>query len=198
MSKRYYKNYKPDIYKYSDEDNSRYVLGNEGKKPLICIGINPNDACLEYGDPTMIHLINISKAQGYDSCIMINPYPVRMAKPSSLPPKFEQKILNTNYKYIEEVFKDNHGSDTLVMWGNYIDKNVDFKDAVFKILNLAAKYSMNMVCISDNSKKQLSKKTGKNNGGNPYHFQYLKRKKIISNDTYKFVSFDANEYMKKK
>jgi hypothetical protein len=32
------------IYEKAEDDSSRYVLGIKGKKPLVCIGVNPSNA----------------------------------------------------------------------------------------------------------------------------------------------------------
>ena len=50
----------------------RYILGTRGKKPLICIGINPSTARPGDLDPTLKSVERVAKANGFDSFIMFN------------------------------------------------------------------------------------------------------------------------------
>ena len=45
----------------------RYILGTRGKKPLICVGINPSTAAPDALDPTLQSAQRIALANGYDS-----------------------------------------------------------------------------------------------------------------------------------
>ncbi len=181
-----YKDYVPTIYEYDKEKNLRYVLGNSGKNPLICIGINPNVACKEYSDRTMNILISFSKKNNYDSCIMINPYPLICSKPKDLPKELDKDIINKNLIYIEKIFSEDKEKDVLVMWGDYVLYNEDFKNSVIKILNLGLKYKMNFFNINNLSKS-----------GNPYHLMYLCRDKEFNDENYKIKKFDVDKYLEK-
>lgn len=182
-----YINYKPDIYECDEEKNVRYLLGNKGEKTLLCIGINPSWACKEFSDPTMNWLVKMSKQEGYDSCIMMNPYPLRCSKPRELPKEFDKDILNTNFEWFDKVFLQNKKSDVLVMWGNYIDENADFRAAVIKILEKSIKYKMKLFYINDLSKN-----------GHPYHFSYLKwRNAEFKNGIYEKKDLDIPAYIDK-
>lgn len=183
---REYINYKPDIYEYSKEDNARFVLGNRGKNTLLCIGINPNAACEEYSDTTMNRLIDFTYKENYDSCIMVNAYPLMCSKISSLPKIFDEKLLLENLKWIEQVFSDNSGADVLIIWGDYIDENESFKNAAIDILKMSIKYKMRLIHINNLSKK-----------GNPYHFMYLARSKEFYQGKYVINELNIQEYLKK-
>ena len=50
----------------------RYILGTRGKKPLICVGINPSTAAPDALDPTLQSAQRIALANGYDSFLMFN------------------------------------------------------------------------------------------------------------------------------
>ncbi|MEG1593620.1 MAG: DUF1643 domain-containing protein, partial [Oscillibacter sp.] len=50
----------------------RYVLGTRGKKPLLCMGINPSTAAPDALDPTLQSVERIAKSNGYDSFLMFN------------------------------------------------------------------------------------------------------------------------------
>lgn len=191
MRKYKYDNYKPDIYEYDEDDNVRYCLGNKGQNPLICIGINPSWACRDFSDPTMNLLIKFYKQESqsgkqYDSCIMMNPYPLRCSKPQDLPKEFNDKIMEKNLLYINNVFKENKNANVLVMWGNYIDTNDCFREAVIQILEKALEYDMNLFHINNLSK-----------AGNPYHLGYLNRTTDFKNGKYEIKLLDIKMYMNK-
>ena len=48
----------------------RYILGTRGKKPLICIGINPSTARPGDLDPTLQSVERVARNNGFDSFIM--------------------------------------------------------------------------------------------------------------------------------
>ena len=45
----------------------RYILGTRGKKPLICVGINPSTAAPDALDPTLQSARRVALSNGYDS-----------------------------------------------------------------------------------------------------------------------------------
>ena len=59
--------YAPNFY-----SEYRYILGTRGKKPLICIGINPSTAEPENLDNTLKSVERIALGNGFDSFIMFN------------------------------------------------------------------------------------------------------------------------------
>jgi hypothetical protein len=48
------------IYTHEEKIKVRYTLGQEGKNPLICIGINPSTAKPNDLDPTLTRVKNIA------------------------------------------------------------------------------------------------------------------------------------------
>ena len=52
----------------------RYVLGRVGRRPLVCIGINPSTAQPGALDPTLKSVERLANANGFDSWIMFNVY----------------------------------------------------------------------------------------------------------------------------
>jgi hypothetical protein len=65
------------IYEINDDNTCRFVLGTKGEKTLVCFGINPSTAEPGILDNTMKSVDRISKANGYDSWVMLNIYPQR-------------------------------------------------------------------------------------------------------------------------
>lgn len=168
--RKYPDDYTPNLYE--GDDSVRYLLGNKGKNPLICLSINPSRACLEYSDPTMNTLINILnneslKDQGYrfDSCIMINPAPFRSPSPIKLPKEPEETVLEHNREVIHELFEKHRNSTMLCGWGDYALYGYQwFKESLKDILDMAKEYSIKLVAIRINK------------SGQPAHLSFLNRK----------------------
>ena len=59
--------YAPNFY-----SEYRYILGTRGKKPLICIGINPSTAQPGDLDNTLKSVERIALGNGFDSFMMFN------------------------------------------------------------------------------------------------------------------------------
>ena len=64
--------YVPKVY-----SEYRYILGTRGKKPLICMGINPSTAIPDRLDNTLKSVERIALANGFDSFLMFNVYAQR-------------------------------------------------------------------------------------------------------------------------
>ena len=69
------------IYKTDASNSARYILGIEGKNPLICVGVNPNTAEPNHLNRTLKSVETFSKMNGYDSWLMLNLYPQRATYP---------------------------------------------------------------------------------------------------------------------
>jgi hypothetical protein len=103
---------------------ARYVLGTEGKSPLLFFGINPSTATPGNPDPTIRKITAMTSHLKYDSWIMLNIYPQRAVKPDNLDIGIVQQIHNKNSAVIADVIK-NYCPDhcaAAAVWGNAIDK----------------------------------------------------------------------------
>ena len=60
------------LYVPNRYDEYRYILGTRGKRPVICVGINPSTAAPNDLDPTLKSAERIARANGYDSFLMFN------------------------------------------------------------------------------------------------------------------------------
>ena len=68
--------YAPNFY-----SEYRYILGTRGKKPLICVGINPSTARPDALDNTLKSVERIALGNGFDSFLMFNVYAQRATRP---------------------------------------------------------------------------------------------------------------------
>ena len=71
--------YIPDFY-----TEYRYVLGTRGRRPVICVGINPSTAEPDNLDPTLKSVARVSAANGFDSWLMFNVYAQRATRPDDM------------------------------------------------------------------------------------------------------------------
>jgi len=155
---KYPASYEVTVYKADDKRNARYALGNSGEKTLLCFGINPSTANRNEADQTMKWLIDFSRENGYDSCIMMNPYPLRTSCPDTLPANSDEAILCQNFIEIEKIFKQKEGQPSIAMWGNIVETSSYMHNSVLKIIELSKKYGIRWF--------QLGNLSGK---GNPRH-----------------------------
>lgn len=62
----------------------RYLLGTAGRKPLICVGLNPSTAEPGKLDNTLKSVQRIALYNGYDSFLMMNLYAQRATRPCDM------------------------------------------------------------------------------------------------------------------
>lgn len=113
---------KPWIYDH-DEPLSRYSLGQEGKNPLICFGVNPSTAVPGNLDPTVASVARYAKEKGYDGWIMFNLYPQRATNPDKMHKRFQKSIHEKNIAAIADLLAElPNGLDVWCAWGTLIQK----------------------------------------------------------------------------
>ena len=91
------------IYVAQEDIETRYVLGEAGVKPLICIGVNPSTAMPNKLDRTLTRVKDIAINNGYDGWIMLNVYPLRKTNPDELPQTSYKDICKRNIDEIQKV-----------------------------------------------------------------------------------------------
>jgi len=134
----------------SDSDmHLRYVLGESGKNPLICIGLNPSTAIPDYLDSTLERVRAIAKNHKCDSWIMLNIYPYRGSDPKMLPDNsIDDRYINQNINEIEKILEKYPKSQVLCAWGDNITQKryiaEVFRDKLLKVL---IKYENRLKCL---------------------------------------------------
>ena len=71
--------YVPDHY-----SEYRYILGTRGRRPLICVGVNPSTAMPGRLDNTLKSVDRVARFNGYDSFLMFNVYAQRATVPDDM------------------------------------------------------------------------------------------------------------------
>ncbi len=86
------------LYVPNHYDEYRYILGTRGKKPIICVGINPSTAAPNALDPTLQSAQRIALAGGYDSFLMFNVYAQRATRPDDMEKERNEWLHTENMK----------------------------------------------------------------------------------------------------
>ena len=100
----------------------RYILGTRGKKPLICVGINPSTAAPDALDPTLQSAQRIALANGYDSFLMFNVYAQRATRPDDMEPTLNPILHAENRKAFRYLLSLSERPAVWAAWGNIILK----------------------------------------------------------------------------
>ena len=164
------------IYEQSPDRTSRFLLGKRGKKTLICCGVNPSTASPDDLDPTMKNVDVLAKANGYDSYLMINLYPMRATKPQNMHDVVDEEIVEQNLKYIEQVLASGK-CDIWAAWGVSIEERKYLKECLKKIVCIADRYQCSWYTIGPRTKD-----------GHPRHPLILTKEREIK-------EFDIHEYV---
>lgn len=144
----------------------RYILGTTGKKPLICIGINPSTAAPNNLDNTLKSVERIAKGNGFDSFIMFNVYAQRATRPQDMDKELNGALHRENMKAFEYVLSLYEGESPAVWaaWGNIVEMRPYLKLCLRDMVEIGKTYGA--VWYSSGA---ISKK------GHPHHPLYLRK-----------------------
>ncbi|MBI5150269.1 MAG: DUF1643 domain-containing protein [Candidatus Omnitrophica bacterium] len=110
------------IYKNNEDNSVRFILGEDGKNPLVCFGVNPSTAEPDKLDNTLRSVRNNSLRRNYDGWIMLNLYPQRATNPRGLSLELDKNIHKKNLAHIKDVFCSNPKLTVWAAWGGLIEK----------------------------------------------------------------------------
>ena len=144
----------------------RYILGTTGKKPLICIGINPSTAKPNDLDNTLKSVERIAHGNGFDSFIMFNVYAQRATRPEDMDKEFNERLHNENMKAFDYILSLYEGENPAVWagWGNIVEMRPYLKKCLRDMVDISKKYNAKWYSVGAISKK-----------GHPHHPLYLKK-----------------------
>ena len=163
--------------KVSHERSPRFVLGERGKRPLVCFGINPSTAVPEKLDRTLANVRNHSIKHGFDGWIMLNVYPERATIFNDLTKNCNTGLHQKNIYWIKNVFSEHPKATVWAAWGGLIDKRGFLKDCLSDI-------------VANTPRTVRWFRRGSLVGGkHPHHPLYLKRDSG-------FEAFDIHHYVK--
>lgn len=168
------------LYVPNRYDEYRYILGTRGKKPLICVGINPSTAAPNDLDPTLKSAQRIALTNGYDSFLMFNVYAQRATRPDDMERERNQWLHDENMKafhYLLSIAGERPA--VWAAWGAIIEKRPYLADCVREMSEIAAEMGAEWYHAGPISVK-----------GHPHHPLYLKSNTPLE-------PFDTVEYLKK-
>ncbi len=164
--------YAPNFY-----SEYRYILGTRGKKPLVCIGINPSTAQPDALDNTLKSVERIALGNGFDSFIMFNVYAQRATKPDDMEKVCNDALHRENLEAFRYVLSLSQETAVWAAWGAIIEKRGYLTDCLRDMLRVGQELGARWYCAGAISKK-----------GHPHHPLYLRKDE-------KLKPFDINAYL---
>ena len=141
----------------------RYILGTRGKKPLICVGINPSTARPGALDPTLKSVERLAAANGFDSWIMFNVYPQRATDPNDMDKTPDRALCDENLRWLQAVLAQTEPT-MWAAWGTLIEKRDYLPGLMREMVALTREREIPWVTFGKRSKK-----------GHPHHPLYLRK-----------------------
>ena len=164
--------YAPNFY-----SEYRYILGTRGKKPLICIGINPSTAEPDHLDNTLKSVERIALGNGFDSFIMFNVYAQRATDPDAMEKRCNLRLHKENLEAFRYVLSISEKPAVWAAWGAIIEKRDYLADCVRDMVAVGQEYGAGWYCAGAITKK-----------GHPHHPLYLRKDE-------KLKPFDIEGYL---
>ena len=156
----------------------RYILGTRGKKPLICIGINPSTARPGALDNTLKSVERIALGNGYDSFLMFNVYAQRATDPNAMERRCNPALHRENMEAFRYVLSISDAPAIWAAWGSIIEKRDYLSACLRDMLQIGKEYGASWYCAGAVTKK-----------GHPQHPLYLKKDEPLK-------PFDIENYLR--
>ncbi len=156
----------------------RFILGTRGKKPLICIGINPSTAAPDRLDPTLKSVERIAASNGYDSFIMLNVSAQRATDPKTMAGRMNTTLHAQNLEAFKYALSLSADKAVWAAWGNIVMTKPYLIVCACDFITLGKQLGAKWYCCGKISK-----------AGHPHHPLYLKKDEPL-------VPFDALQYEK--
>ena len=166
------------VYKNNSDNTARFVLGEKGKNPLICFGVNCSIAEPSKLDPTVKRVQNIAKTEGFDGWIMLNVYPLRMTKFERLSNAGNLYFHKENLKHIKNVLKDYPNQPVWAAWGGLIIKRAFLVAYLQDVIGI----------VGSEPERWVHRGALVGKVGHPHHPLYLRKDA-------KFAPFDMKKYL---
>ena len=158
----------------------RYILGTKGKRPLICIGINPSTAIPDRLDNTLKSAERIALYNGYDSFVMFNVYAQRATDPDDMEKELNPVLHSENMKAFSWLLSQVASvPDIWAAWGAIIEKRPYLPGCVLDMVSVSRLFGARWFTAGPRSKK-----------GHPHHPLYLKKDSVL--DSFRDLEFYLN------
>ena len=147
----------------------RYLLGTRGKRPLICIGINPSTAAPDDLDNTLKSVSRIADANGFDSWMMMNVYAQRATRPDDMDHTVCEELHRENMAALEYLLQNAEPPAAIwAAWGAIIEKRAYLSACVRDMVTLGERYGAVWMKAGKVSKV-----------GHPHHPLYLRSDTLV-------------------
>ena len=166
--------YAPNFY-----SEYRYILGTRGKKPLICIGINPSTARPDALDNTLKSVERIALGNGFDSFLMFNVYAQRATSPDDMEKICNEDLHRENLEAFRYVLSLSESPAVWAAWGAIIEKRDYLPRCLRDMLEAGQARNARWFRAGPVSKK-----------GHPHHPLYLKKDEPLQ-------PFDVKGYLER-
>ncbi len=166
------------LFENNSDNSARYILGEKGSNPLVCVGINPSTAEPDNLDRTLTNVRTFSQIHGYDGWLMLNVYPQRATYPKDLHDELDKELHAANLEQIAAYLSKYKSVDIWAAWGTIINKRKYLASALKDIAEKLEDINARWVRIGKVSKY-----------GHPHHPLYLSHKSPVE-------SFDIEGYLK--
>lgn len=155
----------------------RYILGTRGKKPLICVGINPSTAQPGRLDNTLKSVERIALGNGYDSFIMFNVYAQRATDPDTMEKVCNPQLHRENLQAFSYVLSISEQPGIWAAWGTIIEKRDYLSQCLRDMLAVGEAHGAKWYSAGKRSK-----------AGHPHHPLYLPKNALLE-------PFDVADYL---
>ena len=155
----------------------RYLLGTRGKKPVICIGINPSTAAPGALDNTLKSVERVALYNGFDSFFMFNVSAQRATAPGDMDRAEDVRLHTENMKTFAYVLSACPEPVVWAAWGTIIEKRTYLYSYLREMIEIAARHGAVWVSAGKRSA-----------AGHPHHPLYLKKDAA-------FDPFDPADYL---
>ena len=150
------------IYEPSPDNHARTLLGTEGKRPLVCIGINPSTAAPGSLDNTVATVERVAVRAGFDSFMMLNVYPQRATDPDDIHRALDQELHHWNLSSIAS-FVDGRALTVWAAWGILVRKRPYLPGLLTEI-----------VALPELSSCRWRSRGARSKDGHPHHPLYVR------------------------
>ena len=157
----------------------RYILGTTGKRPLICVGINPSTAAPNDLDNTLKSVQRIALANGFDSFIMFNVYAQRATRPKDMEAECNPLLHRENMAAVRWALSRTQSGRPVVWaaWGAIIEQRPYLSHCL-----------RDMIAVGNEADARWCSAGKRSKAGHPHHPLYLRRDSLLD-------PFDVQEYV---
>ena len=142
----------------------RYILGTRGKKPLICVGVNPSTAAPGDLDNTLKSVERVALHNGYDSFIMFNVYAQRATRPSDMEREMNPRLHQENLAAFAYALSLPDRPAVWAAWGNIIEQRAYLPACVRDMAEAGRRFGARWYTAGARSRR-----------GHPHHPLYLRK-----------------------